>query len=63
MPSGLMGELSTRSKIFRTWWSAHNVRFHAVKRLCHPAVVTSCHSPPLRLSALPWAWLGAVSPT
>ena len=26
--SGLIGELSTRSQIFRTWWAAHNVRFH-----------------------------------
>jgi putative transposase len=29
----------------------------------HPAVVTSCQSPPLRLRLLPWAWPGAVSPT
>jgi hypothetical protein len=38
--SGLIGELSTRSEIFRTWWAAHNVRFHrtGVKRLHHPAV-------------------------
>ncbi len=35
--SGLIGELSTRSEIFRTWWAAHNVRFHrtGVKRLHH----------------------------
>jgi transcriptional regulator with XRE-family HTH domain len=38
--SGLIGELSTRSEIFRTWWAAHNVRFHrtGVKRLYHPVV-------------------------
>jgi len=38
--SGLIGELSTRSQIFRTWWAAHNVRFHrtGVKRLHHPVV-------------------------
>ena len=38
--SGLIGELSTRSEIFRTWWAAHNVRFHrtGIKRLHHPAV-------------------------
>jgi MmyB-like transcription regulator ligand binding domain len=37
---GLIGELSTRSEIFRTWWAAHNVRFHrtGVKRLHHPVV-------------------------
>jgi MmyB-like transcription regulator ligand binding domain len=29
-----------RSGIFRTWWAAHNVRFHrtGVKRLHHPVV-------------------------
>jgi MmyB-like transcription regulator ligand binding domain len=26
--SNLVGELSTRSENFRTWWAAHNVRFH-----------------------------------
>ncbi|HEX4833295.1 MAG TPA: hypothetical protein VH478_19620 [Trebonia sp.] len=26
--SNLIGELSTRSDHFRTWWAAHNVRFH-----------------------------------
>jgi hypothetical protein len=26
--SNLIGELSTRSENFRTWWAAHNVRFH-----------------------------------
>jgi MmyB-like transcription regulator ligand binding domain len=26
--SGLIGELSTRSEIFRTRWAVHNVRFH-----------------------------------
>jgi transcriptional regulator with XRE-family HTH domain len=38
--SNLIGELSTRSENFRTWWAAHNVRFHrtGVKRLHHPAV-------------------------
>jgi transcriptional regulator with XRE-family HTH domain len=34
----LVGELSTRSQDFRTWWAAHNVRFHqtGVKRIHHP---------------------------
>ena len=38
--SNLIGELSTRSENFRTWWAAHNVRFHrtGVKRFHHPAV-------------------------
>jgi hypothetical protein len=38
--SNLVGELSTRSESFRTWWAAHNVRFHrsGVKRFHHPAV-------------------------
>ena len=38
--SGLIGELSTRSETFRTWWAAHNVRFHrtGVKQLHHPVV-------------------------
>ncbi len=38
--SGLVGELSTRSQSFRTWWAAHNVRFHrtGIKRLHHPVV-------------------------
>jgi transcriptional regulator with XRE-family HTH domain len=38
--SNLIGELSTRSEHFRTWWAAHNVRFHrtGVKRFHHPAV-------------------------
>jgi transcriptional regulator with XRE-family HTH domain len=38
--SDLIGELSTRSEPFRTWWAAHNVRFHrsGVKRLYHPVV-------------------------
>jgi hypothetical protein len=37
---GLIGELSTRSEEFRTWWAAHNVRFHrtGVKRYHHPVV-------------------------
>jgi transcriptional regulator with XRE-family HTH domain len=38
--SNLIGELSTRSEHFRTWWAAHNVRFHrtGLKRFHHPAV-------------------------
>ena len=38
--SNLIGELSTRSEHFRTWWAAHNVRFHrtGVKRFHHPEV-------------------------
>jgi transcriptional regulator with XRE-family HTH domain len=38
--SDLVGELSTRSESFRTWWAAHNVRFHrtGVKRFHHPVV-------------------------
>jgi hypothetical protein len=39
--SDLVGELSTRSKTFRIWWAAHNVRFHhrsCVKRFNHPVV-------------------------
>jgi hypothetical protein len=36
----LIGELSTRSEVFRTWWAAHNVRLHrtGTKRLHHPLV-------------------------
>ncbi len=36
----LIGELSTRSEVFRSRWAAHNVRFHrsGIKRLRHPAV-------------------------
>jgi hypothetical protein len=36
--SNLIGELSTRSENFRTWWAAHNVRFHrtGIKRFRHP---------------------------
>ena len=36
----LIGELSTRSEVFRTWWAAHDVRLHrtGVKRLHHPEV-------------------------
>jgi hypothetical protein len=36
----LIGELSTRSDVFRTWWAAHNVRLHrtGVKHLRHPVV-------------------------
>jgi transcriptional regulator with XRE-family HTH domain len=38
--TNLIGELSTRSEEFRTWWAAHNVRFHrtGVKRFRHPVV-------------------------
>jgi transcriptional regulator with XRE-family HTH domain len=38
--SDLVGELSTRSPEFRTWWAAHNVRYHrtGTKRLHHPVV-------------------------
>jgi hypothetical protein len=38
--SDLIGELSTRSQVFRTWWAAHDVRLHrtGVKRLHHPVV-------------------------
>jgi len=38
--SNLVGELSTRDENFRTWWAAHNVRFHrtGVKRFHHPVV-------------------------
>lgn len=36
----LVGELSTRSEPFRTWWAAHNVRLHrtGTKHLRHPVV-------------------------
>jgi hypothetical protein len=38
--SDLVGELSTRSEIFRTLWAAHNVRQHRLgtKHLHHPVV-------------------------
>jgi hypothetical protein len=38
--SDLIGELSTRSELFRTLWAAHNVRRHdtGLKRFHHPAV-------------------------
>jgi hypothetical protein len=38
--SDLIGELSTRSEDFRTWWAAHNVRLHrsGIKRFHHPEV-------------------------
>jgi transcriptional regulator with XRE-family HTH domain len=38
--SDLVGELSTRSEAFRSWWAAHNVRYHqtGTKRLHHPVV-------------------------
>jgi transcriptional regulator with XRE-family HTH domain len=34
----LIGELSTRSEQFRTWWATHNVKLHhtATKRMRHP---------------------------
>ncbi len=36
----LIGELSTRSEEFATWWAAHNVKIHttATKTLHHPVV-------------------------
>lgn len=36
----LVGEVSTRSEAFRTWWAAHNVRRHstATKTIHHPLV-------------------------
>jgi transcriptional regulator with XRE-family HTH domain len=38
--SDLVGELSTRSEPFRTWWATHDVRHHRTgrKRLHHPLV-------------------------
>ena len=38
--SDLVGELSTRSELFRTLWAAHNVRTHdtGLKRFHHPLV-------------------------
>jgi transcriptional regulator with XRE-family HTH domain len=38
--SDLVGELSTRSELFRTLWAAHNVRTHdsGVKNMRHPLV-------------------------
>ena len=35
----LVGEFSTRSEQFRTWWAAHNVKFHttSTKTMRHPA--------------------------
>jgi transcriptional regulator with XRE-family HTH domain len=38
--SDLVGELSTRSDEFRTWWALHNVRFHVsgVKAFRHPVL-------------------------
>lgn len=38
--SDLVGELSTRSELFRTLWAAHNVRTHdtGTKRVRHPLV-------------------------
>jgi transcriptional regulator with XRE-family HTH domain len=36
----LVGELSTRSEDFRTWWASHNVRLHrtSTKQVHHPVV-------------------------
>ncbi|GAA3613659.1 helix-turn-helix transcriptional regulator [Kineosporia mesophila] len=36
----LVGELSTRSEEFRTWWAAHHVKLHtrSTKKMHHPAV-------------------------
>jgi transcriptional regulator with XRE-family HTH domain len=36
----LVGELSTRSEEFRTWWASHNVRLHrtSTKQMRHPVV-------------------------
>jgi len=36
----LVGELSTRSEEFRTWWAGHNVRLHrtSTKKMHHPVV-------------------------
>jgi hypothetical protein len=36
----LVGELSTRSELFRQRWASHDVQFHRSghKRLCHPVV-------------------------
>ncbi|ROP63429.1 helix-turn-helix protein [Curtobacterium sp. PhB130] len=36
----LVGELSTRSEEFRTWWAEHDVRLHRTgkKRIAHPVV-------------------------
>lgn len=38
--SDVVGELSTRSPEFATWWAAHNVRYHqtGTKKLHHPLV-------------------------
>jgi hypothetical protein len=38
--SDLVGELSTRSELFRTLWAAHNVRTHdtGIKHVHHPLV-------------------------
>jgi len=34
----LVGELSTRSDEFRTWWASHNVKLHrtSTKKMRHP---------------------------
>ncbi|WP_076260776.1 helix-turn-helix domain-containing protein [Intrasporangium flavum] len=36
----LIGELSTRSEEFRTWWASHNVRLHrtSIKQMHHPVI-------------------------
>jgi len=40
--SDLVGELSTRSEEFRTWWASHNVRLHrtSTKQMHHPVAGT-----------------------
>jgi transcriptional regulator with XRE-family HTH domain len=45
--SDLVGELSRAARSFRTWWAAHNVRYHqtGVKRLHHPVVGDLEHRP------------------
>ncbi len=49
----LVGELSTRSKEFATWWAVHEVKFHntATKKFHQLAAVTS--SSPARRSTYP----------
>jgi hypothetical protein len=62
----LIGELSTRSDQFRTWWAAHNVRLHrtGVKRLHHPVVgdITLAYES-MELTADPGLRLNAYSAT
>ncbi len=42
--SDLVGELSTRSDAFRTWWAAHNVRYHATRALNDCTILASASS-------------------